>query len=399
MTIKFHSANKFLGIGLIIIVLAGVILGLLYLQGSRGNTITVCAAGCDFTTIQDAIDDPNTIEGFVINITDLIHTEGGVLVNKNITIQGQGAGNTIVQAHGDANEATERVFYVRSNAIVIIRGMTIRHGNPSLEPQSGGGIRNEGELTIENCIISHNQGSAGGGILNDGTLKLVDSAVSNNKSTGGDTFVECNTGGGIKNLVGMMTLINSTVSDNVARGKGGGFHIACKGTLVLINSTVSGNSTNYDGGGIYLDGVGEFTNSTIVNNSAHNGGGIYIDGSSEKGVVRGMLSYTNTIIADNTISFTDYGTTDCMLGDNASIGTNNNNLVEDGSCEAAYSGDPQLSSLSNNGGDINTHAPSPGSPVVDVIPPDECIVDTDQRGIGRPSGESCDIGAIEFQAE
>ena len=98
MTIKFQSVNKFLYIGLIIIVLAGVILGLLYLQGSRGNTVTVCAAGCDFMTVQDAIDDPDTIAGFVINITDAIHTEGGILVNKDLTIQGQGAENTIVQA-------------------------------------------------------------------------------------------------------------------------------------------------------------------------------------------------------------------------------------------------------------------------------------------------------------
>lgn len=399
MTIKFQSTNKFLYIGLITVVLAGVILGLLYLRGDRDNTVTVCAAGCDFMTVQDAIDDPDTTEGFVINITDAIHTEGGIMVNKDLTIQGQGAENTIVQAQTDVNESTERVFYVESDAIVIIREMTIRHGNPSVEPQSGGGIRNEGELTIEKCNISYNQGSAGGGILNDGTLTLVDSTVSNNKSTGGDTFVECNTGGGIKNLVGTMTLINSTVSDNVARGKGGGFHVACKGTLILINCTVSGNSTDYDGGGIYLDGNGEFTNSTIVNNRAHNGGGIYIDGSSEKGIVRGVLSFSNTIIAHNTISFTDYGTADCMLGDNSSIGTNSNNLVEDGSCEAAYSGDPQLSSLSNNGGDINTHEPSPGSPVIDVIPSEECIVDTDQRGRTRPSGESCDIGAIEIQVE
>jgi hypothetical protein len=320
-------------------------------------------------------------------------------VNKDVIIQGQGSENTIVQAHADVDEATERVFFIATGTIATIRKLTIRHGNPSSEPQAGGGIRNEGELMVEESVISHNRGSAGGGIFNDGELTLINCAVSSNTATGGDTYLECNTGGGIKNMEGVVTLINTTVSDNTAKGKGGGLHIACLGTLVLLNSTVSGNSTTYDGGGVYLNGVGEFTNSTIVDNSSHNGGGVYVSGTGEKGVVRGLLNYSNTIIADNTISFAKYGITDCVLGDYASIGTNINNLVEDGSCESAYFGDPKLASLDNNGGDTKTHAPSPDSPVVDVIPTDECVVDTDQRGISRPSGTGCDIGAFELQGD
>lgn len=198
-------------------------------------------------------------------------------------------------------------------------------------------------------------------------------------------------------MVGVATLINSTVSDNTAQGKGGGLHIACLGTLALINSTVSGNSTTNNGGGVYLDGVGKFTNSTIVGNSANNGGGVYADGTREVGLVQGVLNYTNTIIADNTISFVEYGVADCLLGDYASVGANINNLVEDGSCDSAHFGDPLLASLDNNGGDTQTHAPSPDSPVVDAILTDECVVTTDQRGIPRPHGAGCDIGAVELQ--
>jgi len=393
-----RKANKLLCLGLILLLPAGAALGLVSVRAASDDTVTVCAAGCDFTTIQGAIDAPGTTAGDVIDVTDAVHTEAGILANKSVTIQGQGAESTIVQAHANVDEATDRVFFVADGAVVTIRRMTIRHGNPSSSPQSGGGVRNEGELTIEESIISHNQGSAGGGIFNDGKLTLVNCTVSENTSTGGDTYLECNTGGGIKNMVGVATLINSTVSDNTARGKGGGLHIACQGILVLVNCTVSGNSTNANGGGIYLDGVGEFTNSTIANNSANSGGGVHIDGTAEKDLVRGLLNYTNTIIADNTATFAKYGIADCHLGDHASIGSSINNLVKDGNCDPAHSGDPQLAPLDDNGGDTQTHALSPDSPAVNAIPAGECIVDTDQRGLPRPFGAGCDIGAVELQA-
>ncbi|MCD4738661.1 MAG: hypothetical protein K8R89_05310 [Anaerolineae bacterium] len=398
MSLLVQRSNKSLCLGLIAVLLAGVAWGVAPVRVASGDMVTVCAAGCDFMTVQDALDDSGIMAGDVINITAAVHTESGILVNKDVTIQGQGADSTIVQAHTDVDEATERVFFVAAGAVVIIKRMTIRHGNPLAEPRSGGGIRNEGELIIEKSIISHNRGSAGGGVVNDGRLILVNCTVSSNTVIDGDTYLECNTGGGIKNMVGAATLINSTVSDNTAQGKGGGLHVACLGTLALINSTVSGNSTTNNGGGVYLDGIGKFTNSTIVGNSANNGGGVYADGTREVGLVRGVLSYTNTIIADNTISFVEYGVADCLLGDYASVGANINNLVEDGSCDAAYFGDPRLASLDNNGGDTQTHAPSPDSPVVDAILTDECAVTADQRGIPRPHGTGCDIGAVELQA-
>jgi len=363
------------------------------------DDITVCSTGCDFPTIQAAIDDEATKAGDMIEISDSVHTEAGILVNKDIVIQGRGAENTIVQANANVDEASQRVFSIAADNFVTIRSITIRHGNPATEPQSGGAIRNEGELILEKCVIRDNLGSAGGGIFNDGTLTLVDCTVSHNIATGGDTYYECNTGGGIKNMSGEITLINCTVSGNTAKGKGGGIHVACNGTLKLVNSTISGNRTTCDGGGVYINGVGDFTSSTIFGNFAHNGGGVYVRGTGEEGLVRGLFNFSNTIVAGNTITFKDYGHADCTLGDYAVIGINLNNFIEDGSCEASYSGDPRLSSLTDNGGDTETHAPSPGSPLIDVLPPDMCLIDTDQRGMPRPGGEGCEIGAVEFDAE
>ena len=54
--------------------------------------VTVCADGCDFTTIRAALDVASTIPGSVIGVRDTVHTEAGIVVDKNVTIQGQGAG-------------------------------------------------------------------------------------------------------------------------------------------------------------------------------------------------------------------------------------------------------------------------------------------------------------------
>ena len=56
--------------------------------------------------------------------------------------------------------------------------------------------------------------------------------------------------------------------------------------------------------------------------------------------------------------------------------------------------DPQLR---NNGGFTTTHALLPGSPAIDQIPLEACDSTTDQRGVKRPQGSQCDIGAYEYE--
>lgn len=60
-----------------------------------------------------------------------------------------------------------------------------------------------------------------------------------------------------------------------------------------------------------------------------------------------------------------------------------------------------LGPLHDNGGPTFTLALLPGSPAIDHIPADDCTdvdgnaVTIDQRGVSRPQGPSCDIGAFE----
>ncbi|HNT75005.1 MAG TPA: hypothetical protein PKH77_08310 [Anaerolineae bacterium] len=303
--------------------------------------VTVCASGCDFTTLQAAIDAESTASGDVIAVQEAVHTEAAIVIHKSVTIQGNGADATIVQADPQPETATERVFSIPDGVTVTLRALTIRHGNPHTTPESGGGVRNEGTLTVENCLITANSGSAGGGIHNGGTLTAINTTISHNLARGGaDAQYECNTGGGIKDMEGLVTLRNSTVSDNRAEGKGGGIHVACKGILVLENTVIRANSTLDDGGGVYIDGVGYFTRATLSANVAKTGGGVYLSGSGERNLIRGQLNYTATLIAANTAQMEKYGVADCMFGDHASLGANVNNWVGDGTCSPAHTGAP-----------------------------------------------------------
>jgi hypothetical protein len=163
--------------------------------------ITVCATGCDFTTIQAAIDAESTAAGAIIGVADAVHTERNIQLTKHVIIQGRGALQTIVQAHVKPGEATGRVFYAARGITATLQAMTIRHGNPKGSSQAGGGILNGGTVTLHRVVVSDNHGSAGGGILKDGTLPLINSTARSNHARGGsDSYLECKTGGGIKDL-------------------------------------------------------------------------------------------------------------------------------------------------------------------------------------------------------
>jgi hypothetical protein len=44
--------------------------------------VTVCASGCDFTLIQDAINAESTGTGTIIGVEDPVHTEAGIVVSN-----------------------------------------------------------------------------------------------------------------------------------------------------------------------------------------------------------------------------------------------------------------------------------------------------------------------------
>ena len=320
--------------------------------------------------------------------------------------------------------------------------LTISHSTFSGNvARHGGGIINIGLLTITDSIFTDNHAigstpnssSLGGGILNFGTLSIADSTFSNNATNlygfgGGihnkstlniynSTFSGNNAGSGgalNNNSNGLTTIIgssffensaeyggaivnfeklditNTTISANVGRSFGGG--IDNGGTLTVENSTFANNISGGDGaagqgGGIYnhyQSVVMTITNSTFSGNSAMEGGAI--DNA-------GVMNFRNTILANSVQG------NDCYNG--GTIGVNTNNLVEGNSGGATFCGtplfnnDPKLGPLTNNGGPTQTMALLVDSPAINTGDDSSCT-DSDQRGVTRPQGAHCDIGAYEF---
>jgi predicted outer membrane repeat protein len=273
-------------------------------------------------------------------------------------------------------------------------------GNSSF---SGGGIRNDGTLMVSNSTFSANSATNGGVIRNSGgSVTLSNSTFSGNSATLGGVIYSSREGtltvsdstfignsaadaGGIFNDNGSVTLSNSTISGNSVSGFGGGIY-SDDGSVTLSNSTISGNSATQSSGGIYSGGTLTVSNSTFSDNSAQSGGGI---------VNVNQLTLANTIVANSQGG-------DC-LNDGGSISATGANLIEDGSCNVAgvLLGDPKLGPLQDNGGPTQTIALLVGSPAIDAGDDGVCaaapVNNLDQRGLVRPQGSHCDIGAYEAE--
>lgn len=234
--------------------------------------LNVCAA-CDFTTVQAAIDAAPA--GATIPIAAGTY-EGLITVNKNLTLSGAGKANTTL-TWTDGSYPGPSVYgpivTVQAGAAVRIEDLKITGGKHTTGYQYGGGVWNQGDLTLDGCDVSSNEaGTWGGGIYSEATamLTLVDTDVMSNTSPG-------LYGGGIYS-VGAVTITNGVISGNTATGTSGiGGGIACLGNLTATGTTIRNNSAVLMGGGCYLDGAGTtwtFTNCDIDSNTAPQAAGV-----------------------------------------------------------------------------------------------------------------------------
>jgi CSLREA domain-containing protein len=323
--------------------------------------------------------------GFAANYTITLAPAFGQLPNvtSQITVNGRGAAATVIQAHASPNTATTRVFLIGSAANLTLNALTIRNGRCNgscvLAGESGGGIYNTGTLTLRNSVIAANWvGNIGGGIYNGGTLIVTRSTFSGNSAGG--------YGGGIYLGASAATahVTSSTFSGNSSANRGGG--IGSSGTLTVMNSTFSGNSASVAGGGIdNAAGMTTVTNSTFSGNSAGiAGGGIYKFGGT------GPVTLKNTIVANSPAGGNcsgDITNSGSNLDSGATCGWGSNNGSQSNT-------NPRLGPLANNGGPTQTMALLAGSPAIDAGANAGCPA-TDQRGVTRPQGSQCDIGAYE----
>jgi len=313
----------------------------------------------------------------------------------------------------DASHLEDRVFDVHPRVRVTMSNLIIQNGQLG---DGGVGIRNQGNLDLSNVIVRFNKSlSRGGGIENAGILTLVNSTIGGNETAASDGIYPTK-GGGIWNE-GRLRLIDSSVSDNVSDVGGGIFNSSsATDTVDIVRSTVSRNDARLGlGAGLHNEAGPNvpvyIENSTFSGNHAYqgafHGGAIWNDGtigllhSTVHDNLSGLHADANgAFILVNTIIAEKYSYSCTGSGIFSTIGRN---LDSDNTCQLNPAigdipgVDPLLGPLQSNGGPTETHALLAGSPAIDAADSTFCLP-IDQRGIARPQGAGCDIGAYELPA-
>jgi hypothetical protein len=275
-----------------------------------------------------------------------------LLISKDLTIDGIGS-KIVVSRSTAANTPKFHIFHITAGT-VNISNLTITNGFGSPTDPGGGGIHNEGNLTVRNCTISGNSdssSSAGAGIFTDThtTLSVINSTIHGNTISFGE-------GAGIGTEQNSATELTScTITNNTLPGGGNAAGVIARGTVSIRNTIIAGNTTgNGAGGQTAFDVEGDFVS----------GGFNFIGG------------------ADTSTGFGQTGAHD-----------------QTGTWASPI--DPKLGPLQDNGGLTPTRLPSTGSPVLDQG--DSGGITTDQRQFARPldqsnvgnAGDGADIGAVE----
>lgn len=212
----------------------------------------VCASGCPFNSVQAAI---NTLPaGSTIRIG--AGTFGRIIIDKNITLIGTGANNTVLDGG-----ASGRVVLVLTGVTATLQDLRITNGRLNSGDGIGSGIWNLGNLTLTGCTVNsnvNNDGGAGaGGIANypAATMVMTDCTVSNNSAVA--------SGGGIANSSNL-TLTNCLVSSNHANQAGGGLQNLAGATANLSGTSVTGNTSGFSTAGIDNISTVNLTNGSEV---------------------------------------------------------------------------------------------------------------------------------------
>ena len=203
-----------------------------------------------------------------------------------------------------------------------------------------------------------------------------------------DTTVQANhaadQGGGIDNA-GTLTVTRSALLRNSAVKKGGGLHNG--GTATVTNSTVHGNSSSA-GGGIVTSGRASLGFVTVTGNASTNklGGGVQNVG--------GVTDISGSIVAVNASNSSD--AKDCSGSPNLQ-GVNFIGNVQGCNPTGATPliGDAGLGEVGDHGGATPSQPLLAGSRAIDAA--SACTVAEDQRGVARPHGGACDLGAFEVE--
>ena len=317
-----------------------------------------------YDTIQAALDDANTNN--TIEVADGTYDESIAFPSDKVIILQSVNGASSTTIRGD-NNGLPTITFGDSLEGTTLEDFTITHADGLI----GRGIYiGRGYLNIENCNISGNSyHHAGGGIYNSsgGVLTITESTISDNFSVNQHGSMS---GAGIYNA-GILTITGSTISGNHASGGGGytyygasGGGISNGGILTITGSTISGNYAGGEGGasggGISNGGTLTISESTISSNYAQSMYGTYGGGISNGSSTYNILTITASTIFDN---HADYGggiylssETNVTIGGNSDTDLDNfNNFTDNYKSGSAPSADQHICASS---GDYHTNYPN-----------------------------------------
>ncbi len=364
--------------------------------------------------------------------TSVAAVDGGAITNhgdaalQNVVVSGNSAagyGGGIFSDGGTMSIAGSEIsdnvgakggggLYVTPGASVTMTSTKLRSNKNTAPNSYGGGIRSAGTLSVGDSTFAQNSSTAYGGAVavQGGTAAFSRSVFAFNAALGG---------GGASVTAGKLTLDKTNIVGNgvvvldfktfnyqTVAVSGGGILNDLTGNVVMTDVAVIGNRAGSGGGIANFLGTMSLTNVTASGNSAMQGGALYVvdgavtlinvsildnvpDGTGALARTGGTLAVKNTVLANP-------NTPNCK----SPITGASFSLSSDASCGFGTGRDSvpmQFDTFGLNGGFTFTQMPSPDSPVIDNGTGIGCPA-TDQRGVPRPSGLACDVGAVEVVA-
>ncbi|WP_310962711.1 right-handed parallel beta-helix repeat-containing protein [Nocardioides terrisoli] len=430
-----------------------------YVAPSGSNTTNECtdgAAPCQ--TIQYAVDHADP--GDTISIGPGTYPEN-VQIDVSLTLSGTGANTTISGNGSAAPSISVDGTGSATPPFVALTGLDVSDNHDSGSPASVGislesataritdstvsandshgvHIDKGSSATITSSTVSGNE--AAGVYVGGGSIATItDSTVSNNaaagiflvpdsanppKATVHSSTINGNGQGGVVVDTGHADIDTTTLDGNAFAGlmlSGDGASASLHSSTVSHTKAISGQAPTLGAGVVvYLKASVSIANSTIDANTGqgilNSSGTVTVEdstiadtepGQNENGFSDGaVVVNTESGPATTNLSGTILARNPYMRACNGIVADKGFNLASDTSCSLDAGGSlnntaAKLGMLADNGGPTKTMAPEAVSRAVNAIPNGvaPCTAGAkDQRGLTRPQGLRCDIGAVELAA-
>ena len=314
---------------------------------------------------------------------NIVHASGVNSVTLDGFIVSDGFSGDDCPAGRDVGAGLLLVDSSANLANLIIRGSFC---NPTLNSGGCALFALNSSIVLSRSSVQGNQGGMGlfGGIgVDGGTISVSDVKLRSNGGIGAAPM----------GIVNATSHLESVAFHNNSSDYGAGGLSINGGVHELVNVTFSSNSvwSSIDGpGALALSSA----NVTLINNTF--AGNTTAQGNQDETIVlqSGTIKMINTLIAGSCISMAG-AVVDTESSNNLVDNPDNTCGLVDGENGNQTGLDPLLGPLADNGGSSLTHALLLGSPAITAGSNLHCP-ETDQRGIARPQGSTCDVGAYEF---